>query len=720
MGLHAILCRRADQVRQILVDGKVLYSGPTLAVNATISIDKPTFFGEEKREGGVVGSIDIAFGGPAQTANSYLTSFQPAPVPAYRGAVAMIWRQIYYGNAAIPRPWTVKVSTRSTEDAWQPSLAVIDVSPEWSDMNPIHILRDILRLNSRGTSGHTFGSTWLPAAQEFFDAGFGLSVVKRADASLDAVRREIEQTIDARVYIDRETGLTEVDTFDNDYIADQLPRFDDTNVEEWVEVNRPNPLEAPNQVTLVFSDHNKNGDNSSITVTNTARVNQVGRVNRERLERRHITTRENASRVAVRELHALGTAPATGVIRVDALAPEIHEGSLILLDSPRRRVNSMVARVVDIDEGGTTDFGAEVRFVEVRRKFVENIIIGEDYIPIRPTDPAPASPIIVEELPYRLAKFNLLLFFEGTKFEDPEASYINILAGAPDGRHIRYQIKVDDGGGYVGEEYGDFMKHGTLVAPVTRSATSITVTPTSAVASIVPNSLILLGGVEYVRVVSQSNGVVTIGRGCLDTVPVAHSAGAIVFAARSPESNEEPYDFGETLDVKLLTQLSGNLLALAAAPVNQVTMNRRALRPYPPANFKVEGSFEPGVDFNRTMSLTWAHRDRTAQTGFTIEDHTLASIGPEAGVTYEVRVEAFDAFDASLGYADNTALPGTATSHTFDGRGDVFLPADIFAVADVFSIGVPAGTSYVLIGVTALRDGYESHQFPRIRYDEAP
>ena len=73
MGLHLALCQGpVDAVQEIQMgdrtawgdaDRAPLSSGHGLT---TLSINKPTLFGGDEREGGVVGNIDVLPGGPGQ------------------------------------------------------------------------------------------------------------------------------------------------------------------------------------------------------------------------------------------------------------------------------------------------------------------------------------------------------------------------------------------------------------------------------------------------------------------------------------------------------------------------------------------------------------------------------------------------------------------------------------------------------------------------------
>lgn len=65
------------------------------AVGGRIRIDKPELFGGEKREGGIVGDVDVLMGAPDQAQNDYLAARAGTGVPAYRGLCSLVLRQVY-------------------------------------------------------------------------------------------------------------------------------------------------------------------------------------------------------------------------------------------------------------------------------------------------------------------------------------------------------------------------------------------------------------------------------------------------------------------------------------------------------------------------------------------------------------------------------------------------------------------------------------------------
>jgi hypothetical protein len=113
-GMHMVICHGVcDYLREIYADGKVidtdipLNSG--LFANDEIYADSVNLFGGKSSEGGIRGYIDVLFGAPAQTQNAYLQGILGTDIPAFRGVMSVVLKQLYLGNSQYIRPWSFLV-----------------------------------------------------------------------------------------------------------------------------------------------------------------------------------------------------------------------------------------------------------------------------------------------------------------------------------------------------------------------------------------------------------------------------------------------------------------------------------------------------------------------------------------------------------------------------------------------------------------------------------
>lgn len=206
---------------------------------------------------------------------------------------------------------------------------------------------------------------------------------------------------------------------------------------------------------------------------------------------------------------------------------------------------------------------------------------------------------------------------------------------------------------------------------------------------------------EIMRLESFTPTSITVSRGCADTIPQKHDDGAIVwfFDGWTGTDNKE-YLANETIGVKALpSTVGGNTLPVTSVPPTRLIFNQRFYRPYPPG--KLEVNTQPWFNMSTLnlasgdLNFTWVHRDRVTQNDALVS-HTEASVGPEVGVTYTVRV--YNTSDTLKATYDS--LSGTSWAYTL-----------LQAQSD-FGITAGAGPAFIegYVTVTASRSGLESWQ----------
>lgn len=189
---------------------------------------------------------------------------------------------------------------------------------------------------------------------------------------------------------------------------------------------------------------------------------------------------------------------------------------------------------------------------------------------------------------------------------------------------------------------GTLAPSGVLSGAIGHLETSITLSGFKGTAPSVGMPAIIGG--EIVKIVSADLPNLTIARGCADTIPAAHAAGARVwFLSPNIPVDAREYTGGDTIGVKGLPfTLGGGTVPIPNAPPMTLTFNWRFARPYAPGNVKCDGvAWCDGphvLELGATeLTFTWAHRDRVLQSSMLV-DHTSASIGPEPGTTYIITV----------------------------------------------------------------------------------
>lgn len=128
LGMHMVLCHGPiDSITEIHVDKRLAWQGNE--TGGTLSIDNEGLFGGEDREGGISGDVDILMGGPSQTKNSYLQARLGTNIPAFRGVVSAVLKQVYLGLNPYLKAWAFRGTriyvTSEGEEQWYPDKARI-------------------------------------------------------------------------------------------------------------------------------------------------------------------------------------------------------------------------------------------------------------------------------------------------------------------------------------------------------------------------------------------------------------------------------------------------------------------------------------------------------------------------------------------------------------------------------------------------------------------
>lgn len=210
---------------------------------------------------------------------------------------------------------------------------------------------------------------------------------------------------------------------------------------------------------------------------------------------------------------------------------------------------------------------------------------------------------------------------------------------------------------------------------------------------------LMIGG-EIMRVVSVALPLIGVARGCADTIPAKHAAGAKAwFFTSGGGADTREYMGTEVIAVKVLMKSTASTMPVKSAAPRRLAFNQRFARPYPPGLVLVNGlPFHLSSPVELPVDLTWAHRDRITQND-TLHGHEVGDIGPEIGTTYTLRVYTAG---GTLVHAI-AGIEGTTASYSL-----------AEAIAD-FGLS-PGDTASGYITLHSVRDGFESWQGYRIDF----
>lgn len=659
LGAHLVLCHGpVDAVTRIRVGDKTAWEGSTAGGQISAAAD------------GLTGAIDVETGATSQGANGYLQA-RLGPVPAYRGVLGLVLRQVHLGQAPTLQAISVRARRILVRQhglaQWYPGKAAIG-----PDMNPAHILRECLTdpVWGMGYPEADIDATSFTAAADALHAeGFGLSLLWDRSAELGDFIGEVLSHIDGSLFVDRGTGRFKLSLARGGYTVGALPLLDESNVVRIESYRRRALSEMINQVSVSWWDATT-GQANSTTLQDTALAQQQGTTVSSAVAYPGITSASLAARVAARDLRALSTPLASCTVYATRAAAGLNVGDVFRLSWPRYGFDQLVMRVTAVELGALGDNAVRVQCVEDVFALSDAIYAGAAGSAWAPANNAPAAAPhrLLIDAPY----FALLETLDATAAAGlpATAAYAMVTAQRPSGDAIDAAIWTNPTNtAWLDAGRVDFCPVAQLGADVGPSGGAWTITGAVDVDLVRVGSWALIDA-EAVRIDAVSPTAITVGRGCLDTVPAAHTAGArIWFAGDYLVTDGREYAAGATARVRLSPKTALGELPLASSPTDTLVTTARHARPYAPGNVRINGASYP-ASVSGAVTVTWAHRSRLLQTAEPIVDTTAASIGPEAGTTYTATLRRADT-NAVL--ETQTGIAGTSAAFAITYEGAVVL-----------------------------------------------
>ncbi|EIX9611406.1 TPA: phage tail protein [Klebsiella pneumoniae] len=713
-----------NEIVSIMADKKTVFAGTPGQISSSTSvyIDKPGLFGGDDTggEGGIQGQLDIMMGEPDQVPPASLLKLLTGVVPGFRGVVTTFFSGLVSCYSASPKPWLYRVR-RTTKgwdgDVWYPEKATILLENTESQiddeadllpgqianlraihaMNPAHILVECATNRDWGRQLSLADDlnldSYRAAADTLFNEGFGLCFRYNRQDGLDTFVQQILDHVGAVQYADLETGKLTLKLLRGDYNVDDLPLFTyDNGIIAVQDDDSASTTSNPNEIVVTWNDPVTNSD-GEVRAQNLGAIQNTG-LNSSSVEYKAIPTHSLAARVAQRDLETAQSQLTRLVIQFDRRGGILRPGDVFRVQLPDRNINKMVLRVGKIEEGDTGVLTLTV-VQDVFGLPSTSYSSGQQGSSWTPPDKT-ARPVAIQrviDLPYAVLAGTLSS--ADLSYLKPESGHIGVMAVAPTALSINYQLQTRAAGAQFADRgQGDWTPSGTLTAPVGRLDTilhvNLDISPAVGDGLIVGDEVMRIDGVDI------SAGTVTVGRGCMDSLPSGHLAGDRCWAYRDAlESDGVEYLSGETAEVRLLTRTSTETLTESAATVMALAIAGRQGRPYLPGNIRLNSVLYPDtVASADTWTLAFSHRDRVLQADRLI-DCTEGSIGPEPGVEYVVKLLAQDSGDTV--WSLTTSLASIPVPYVTGGSGAAVHTLSLQSIRDgllslnTFEVALPAG-----------------------------
>ncbi|HGT3097798.1 hypothetical protein [Pseudomonas aeruginosa] len=656
-----------DEMVEIKAGDRTAWKG-SVKSNQTIQIQAGELFGGDKAEGGIAGPLDVMFGAPDQPVNPRLAAMVGGLVPAFRGVTTAFFDGQLCAMNKYPKAWMSRWRRALNGwdgGVWYPEKAVISLAGDQvKAMNPAHILfecqtnRDWGRGKDRGLLDQ---ASYRKAADTLFAEGFGLCLKFRVADELDNFEQTVLDHIGATQFLSRSTGLWTLRLIREDYDVATLPVFDEDSGLLGIDEDSITSLDGTaNQFVVVWHDPITNTDRRA-RAKNAGAIRAAGGVITTTKEYPGLPTGDLAGRVAARDCNVSTSAIRKLQVRLDRRAYALNPGDVFCVRSRKRGIERIVLRAGKIDYGTLTQGTIAITALE---DVFGLPAAGTSAVQPPNWTPPDRTPRVIAtrrliEAPYR--DLAAALSDADLAQLQPETGILAALGMRPSGLQMNYALLSRVGSAPFEERTsGDFCPVATISADIGRGLTSVSVTLVQGVdldLVEVGSAAMIDDEIFRVDAINAAAGTAVLARGCVDTVPAPHEAGALIwFYENWVAEDTREYVTGETVNVKLLSRTSSATLAENLAPVDSLRMNQRQARPYAPGRVLVCGVAYPTKTYG-VLTVSWAHRNRVLQADQLV-DSSASSISLEAGTTYTLSIYSGTSLKKSY-----TGLTGTTWTY---------------------------------------------------------
>ncbi|BCT88172.1 phage tail protein [Acinetobacter variabilis] len=519
------------------------------------------------------------------------------------------------------------------------------------DINPIHKIREILTDDTAmGKPESDINDVnFMKAADRIWDEGLGVSWAIDEKSCIEAIE-ELCYHIEAGIRVNRQTGLYEMVLFRDDWFEENEIHDISENKIKDLSLEVMNSDDIVNQLNVTYYDR-KRIKNSTFSVYENGSILTMGHTNAESVEFPYFMNMRNAEIVANWKLKQFSTPAWSGSFSTGwKEVRKWNRYDLIRLPWSSKWNGAILARIMKINLGNGTDNTVTIDFEEVIPYSGEmNTSIVVD-APVE-SAPQPPQPSInaVFEAPYYLTALRAGQTNADLELSNnPDIGYVAAIAAKPQNNSLNALLYTDGGVGEFEQvsrlDYCDILQ---LDQPINETASAFVVTG-SLTQTANSNNLILLND-ELMGFVSfdTETKVLTVKRGVLDTIPKKHNSGNLfVFDLPDVAFDSTQYTQSEVVEAQVLTTTPSGIQELSTTGT-AVEIQARAIRPYPPANVKINSEYWPAY-FEDDFTLTWSDRNRLQQTGGVPLGYFESSISLEPNTQTLLTVTELDVDDIEL------------------------------------------------------------------------
>ena len=571
---------------------------------------------------------------------------------------------------------------------FEPMTMYSDSKTYTSNMNPIHKIREIITDPTAMNKPESMinEDSFKKAANRIWDEELGVSGAFTEKSCKQAID-ELLYHIEAGIRVNRQTGLYEVILFRDDLLdLDNAQVFNESNIKSF-NIEVANIDDMINSVNVNYYDRDNIKDSSfSLDELGSILSNQS---NAETIDFPYFMNRRNAELVGNWKLKQLSTPTRKGSFTTGKYdARKINRYDVIKLSWLNQGFADLPVRIMKIGLGDGRDNTVTLDWVEVIP--YSNIVFPTINVdpPTSVTLPPQPNQSVAFEMPYLEA----VQRFGQTQVDNelannPDLGYLVVATKKPQGNSINALLYTNDGSGYQQTSIVDYCPAATLDQNIGYLDSSFAVKNVASISQAEVGTLILCDDELMVyQSYDTATKILTVKRAALDTVPKLHSQGAVFYFYDAFNAfDSEQYVLGEMIQARVLTTTPSGIQDMVDAPILALEINARTIRPYPPANIKLNDAYFPqSIAVSNDVVVTWVDRNRIQQTGGSILGWTDGGVAKETGVTYSIELSS-----EGVVLGSETGISGS--TYTFD--------------SSLLISNKPHK-----LRLWSLRDGYESYQ----------
>lgn len=482
------------------------------------------------------------------------------------------------------------------------------------DINPIHKIREILTDDTAMAKpeADVNDQNFTKAAERVWDDGLGVSWAIDEKSCIDAIE-ELCYHVEAGIRVNRQTGLYEMVLFRDDWFAeDEIHAITENKIKD-LSLEVMNSDDIVNQLNVTYYDRERI-KNSTFSIYENGSILTMGKANAESIDFPYFMNMRNAEVVANWKLKQYSTPAWKGTFTTGwREARKWNRYDLVKITWSKKWQGTILARIMKIDLGNGLNNEVMIDFEEVVPYSGEmnTSIVVDDSTETKPMPPQSAIFKTFEIPYYDLAQLKTQAELDLELSRNPNIGFVAAVAGKPQQNSVDAQLHTESSAGYELVSSVEYASFARIEQPINRLQESFILKNEDLSIQFRPDSLIMIDEeIMIYKSYDAETKTLTVERGALDTIPKDHIADTVLYFYEDAFAyDSEEYVPPRTVNATVLTTTPSGIESLETSPKRQVQIESRAIRPYPPANVKINGEYWPD-EIETDLIITWVDRNR--------------------------------------------------------------------------------------------------------------